>query len=368
LAIPAPQAPRLDEVVIDPETAAEAAGLRYVTDAEPGIGRRRRGRGFSYHRADGTTVRDQRVVDRITALAVPPAWTDVWICADPAGHLQATGRDAKGRKQYRYHPRWRAVRDENKFARLLLFGESLPALRERVDAVLRHPGLPREKVLAVVVRLLDETLIRVGNREYAEDNDSYGLTTITTEHVDVGWTQVTFDFVGKGGVAHEITVSDPRLARIIRLCHELGGQVLFGYHDDEGATVDLTSAHVNQYLREVVGSVVSAKDFRTWGGTVTVTEHLGGFDPPASDRQADQAILDAVDVAAEQLRNTRAVCRSSYIHPAVLDAYRDGSLADHWKRSRSAGRLSRAERAALAVLRAAEPAGSDQSLPRISSA
>jgi DNA topoisomerase I len=353
LAPPAP-APTLLDPTDDPEAVAESAGLRYVSDAEPGITRRRRGQGFSYHRPDGSTVRDDRTRDRIAALAVPPAWSDVWICRDPVGHLQATGRDAKGRKQYRYHSRWRAVRDENKYGRLLSFGQALPALRERIDATLRRPGLPREKVIAVVVHLLDETLIRVGNQEYAEDNESYGLTTITADHVDIGWSEVRFDFVGKGGVAHEVTVSDPRLARIVRRCHELGGQELFAYHDDEGQTVDVTSAHVNDYLRDTIGSIASAKDFRTWGGTVTVTEHLASVDAPEAE---EAPILEAVDAAAALLRNTRAVCRSCYVHPAVFEAYRDASLSEAWRRSRSTARMSRAERATLAVLQAAGPAG-----------
>jgi DNA topoisomerase I len=355
LDLPVAVDPEAAALAIEPEEAADLAGLRYVTDAQPGLVRRRRGKGFSYHRSDGSTVRDRAVIDRIASLAVPPAWTDVWICADPAGHLQATGRDAKGRKQYRYHPRWREVRDENKFARLAHFGRALPAVRERVDATLRRPGLPREKVLAVVVHLLDETLIRVGNQEYADDNDSYGLTTITPDHVEIGWSEVTFDFVGKGGVDHNVTIRDPRLARIIGRCHELGGQELFVYRDDEERLVDVTSAHVNDYLRDVVGLAASAKDFRTWGGTVTAAEHLAVLDPPESDKDADKVIIAAVDTAAERLHNTRAVCRSCYLHPAVLDAYRNGSLAESWKRTRAAGRLGRGERTVLDVLETAAP-------------
>lgn len=349
MAIALPDAPLLEEV-LDPEAVADAAGLRYVTDAEPGIVRRRRGKGFSYHRPDGPAVRDKPTLERIRSLAVPPAWTDVWICARADGHLQATGRDAKGRKQYRYHPRWREVRDENKFGRLLYFGQALPSLRERIDTTLRRPGLSREKVLAVVVRLLDDTLIRVGNQEYANDNESFGLTTIRADHVEVGWSAVSFDFVGKSGISHHVTVNDARLARVVRRCHELGGQELFAFHDDDGNLVDVTSAHVNEYLRDSIGALATAKDFRTWGGTVHTLEHLAGLDPPESDKHADTGILDAIDATAEQLRNTRSVCRDCYVHPAVIDSYREGALTEHWKRARSSTHLRRAERATLAVL------------------
>jgi DNA topoisomerase-1 len=339
----------VEAVPDDPIEIAESAGLDYVSDEQPGIARRRRGRGFSYHRADGRLVRSPAELERIRKLAVPPAWTDVWICANPCGHLQATGRDAKGRKQYRYHERWREVRDENKFNLLASFGQGLPALRDRLDGELRVPGLSRQKVLALVVRLLDETLIRVGNKEYADDNETYGLTTVNGDHVDVGWRSATFDFVGKGGIEHVVTVDDGRLTRIIGRCHELGGQALFSYRDD-GEIRSITSSDVNDYLREVFGPAVTAKHFRTWGGTVTAAGHLAALDVPETETEAAAAEIEAIDEAAEQLRNTRAVSRRCYVHPGVLEAYRDGSLAEEWKRARSIGRLSRGERTVLAVL------------------
>ena len=244
-------APADAELPLDPVESAIEAGLVYVSDAERGIRRRRRGRGFSYQTDSGTSVRGKAELERIRSLAIPPAWTDVWICSKPTGHLQATGRDAKGRKQYRYHPRWREVRDANKYALLGAFGHSLPDLRDRIDAELRQTGLPRAKVLAVVVRLLDDTLVRVGNREYADDNETYGLTTITPDHVDVGWRDTTFDFVGKGGIDHHVTVEDARITRIIRRCHELGGQALFSYQEEDGSGISsITSTDVNDYLRE----------------------------------------------------------------------------------------------------------------------
>jgi DNA topoisomerase I len=333
----------------DPEQVAEDAGLAYVSDDEPGYGRRRRGRGFSYHRPDGSAVRARSELDRIRSLAIPPAWQDVWICASPHGHLQATGRDGRGRKQYRYHSRWREVRDENKYRLLAAFGQSLPGLRDRLDGELRQTGLPRQKVLALVVRLLDETLVRVGNREYAEDNETFGLTTVTAEHVDLGWRHATFEFVGKGGTEHLVTVDDGRLARIIRRCHELGGQSLFSYVED-GQVRSVTSSDVNDYLRSAIGPSITAKHFRTWGGTVTAAEHLAEHEVPDSEKEAAELELAAIDAAAAQLRNTRAVCRRCYVHPIVPEAYRSGALADAWKRSRTVGQLSRGERTVLALL------------------
>lgn len=343
--------PALDlSFVDDPVADAAAADLVYVSDDAAGIRRRRRGRGFSYH--DGSVrVTAAPTLERIHALAIPPAWTDVWICKEPDGHLQATGRDAKGRKQYRYHQRWRELRDANKYAALYAFGSVLPDLRQRIEADLKRTGLPRDKVLALVSRLLDETLIRVGNKEYADDNESYGLTTLTPEHAQVGWGAVTFDFVGKGGVEHHVQLHDARLARVVRRCHELGGQRLFSYRD---ATTDdvcaVGSTDVNDYLQQTTGLAVTAKDFRTWGGTVRAVEHLAEHEPPSDEKETEVVVLAAVDDAAEHLRNTRAVCRSCYLHPAVLDAYRDGELHDAWKRSRSSAWLTRAERTTLSLI------------------
>jgi DNA topoisomerase-1 len=333
----------------DPAEVAEAAGLIYTSDRRPGIRRMRRGKGFTYQRPDGerATAKER---ERIAALAIPPAWTDVWICASPRGHIQATGRDVRGRKQYRYHDRWREVRDADKFDRLTVFGVLLPELRAHLDADLRRHGLPRERVLALVVRLLDETLIRVGNSEYAADNDTYGLTTLRRRHAHTSANRVEFDFVGKSGVEHDVTVTDPRLAKLVRRTSELGGQDLFTYEDAEGGTSTVTSSDVNDYLRSLAAVDITAKDFRTWGGTVIATEALAGLGPTENQREADTNVLVAIDAAAEALRNTRTVCRNCYIHPAIPEAYRDGSLADHWKRARAVKGRSRAEQATLAVL------------------
>jgi DNA topoisomerase-1 len=334
----------------DPAAVARDAGLRYVSDAAPGLRRRRRGTGWSYSTADGDTLRDPDERQRIDALAVPPAWTDVWICPDPRGHLQATGRDARGRKQYRYHPRWREVRDADKFARLPRFGLALAEVRATVDAELGRPGLSREKVLSVVVRLLDETLIRVGNAEYASTNDSYGLTTLAHEHVQIEGSELTFSFVGKGAVEHEVSLRDRRLAGLVRRCHELGGQELFAWRDPDGSVHDVGSGDVNEWLRAVTGEPVSAKDFRTWGATVIATEALAALDPPTTAAEAQAQFLGAVDLAAAQLGNTRAVCRTSYVHPIVSESHADGRLHDAWRTARPARRHRRGERTVLALL------------------
>lgn len=340
---------QIDCETSDPEAVAEAAGLLYVSDARPGIRRVRRGRGFSYVKPDGTPVTGA-ARERIESLVIPPAWTDVWISTSPRGHIQATGRDARGRKQYRYHDRWREVRDANKFDRLTVFGVLLPNLRASIDTDLRRQGLPRERVLALVVRLLDETLIRVGNSEYAADNDTYGLTTLRRRHAKLRGNRIEFDFVGKGGIEHEVTVADPRLAKLVRRTSELGGQDLFSYEAEDGTPTTVTSSDVNDYLRTIAGVDVTAKDFRTWGGTVVVTETLAELGPAETERVAESNIVAAIDHAAGALRNTRTVCRNCYVHPAVIDSYREGSLADHWKRARSTERCSRGERTTLAVL------------------
>jgi DNA topoisomerase I len=341
------RATRDDCPVDDPEAVAEAAGLRYVSDEQPGIRRVRRGKGFSYVDADRRTINDAKVIERIKALAVPPAWTDVWLCRDPRGHLQATGRDARGRKQYRYHPRWRTVRDADKFDHLVDFAEALPAVRRRVARDLALDGLPRERVLALVVRLLDETLIRVGNAEYAEENDTFGLTTLRGRHVRVGRGSVVFDFVGKGGIEHEIKLADARLARTIRRCHELGGKTLFTYVDEDDKPAPVDSGDVNAYLRDLAGETVSAKDFRTWGGTVLAGEYLVGVDDPDDPAET---VLAAIDHAAEALGNTRTVCRNCYVHPAVIEAYEKGALQKAYSKARAGDRFRRSERAVLDVL------------------
>ena len=333
----------------DPAAVAEDAGLRYVSDVRPGITRRRRGRGFSYHRPDGSLVDDPDERARIETIAVPPAWTDVWICPRADGHIQATGRDDRGRKQYRYHTRWREVRDANKYSQLRDFGLVLPDVRARVESDLTRRGLPEEKVLAAVVRLLDETLIRIGNDEYAESNSSYGLTTLEDEHVSVSGTTLELSFDAKSGAEIDIELRDRKLASIVKRCQELPGEDLFQYLDG-GRVVDVTSSHVNDYLRGITGSDRTAKDFRTWGGTVVAAETLVDLGQFETRKEADRHLLAAVDAAAERLGNTRTVCRNCYVHPRVGEAYLDGSLREAWRSARATTRLRRGERTVLAVL------------------
>ncbi len=316
---------------ITPVESAQAAGLRYVSDARPGIRRQRAGRHFRYVGPDGQPVRDPAVLQRIRALAIPPAWTDVWICADPNGHIQATARDAKGRKQYRYHPRWQAVRDETKYEHTIAFGQALPRIREQTERDLDLPGLPREKVLAAVVRLLEATLIRVGNDEYARHNHSFGLTTMRDRHVDVDGGKLRFHFRGKAGKQHALELHDRRLARIVKRCRDIPGQELFQYYDDAGERRDVGSGDVNEYLREITGQDFTAKDFRTWAGTVLAAWALSEFEAFDSETQAKQNVVRAIERVAERLGNTPAVCRRCYVHPAVLDAYLDGSLVETLK-------------------------------------
>ena len=309
-----------------PLESAQAAGLRYVSDAMPGIRRRRAGTGFSYLGPDGRPVRDRATLARIRGLAIPPAYTDVWICPTANGHLQATGRDARDRKQYRYHPRWREVRDETKFGRMLAFSEALPRLRKRVEEHLARPGLPREKVLATIVRLFECTAIRVGNDEYARSNRSFGLTTLQDRHVEISGSKLRFEFRGKSGKTHRVALSDRRLAKIVARCQALPGAELFQFEDDDGRRVAIGSGDVNDYLRELTGEDFTAKDFRTWAGTLQAVAALEAMGPAASEREAKSAILKAIDEVAEQLNNTRAVCRKYYVHPAVLDTYQAGTL------------------------------------------
>ena len=310
----------------DPTESAQAAGLRYVSDASPGIRRRRSGRGFSYVGQDGRTLRDPATLARIRSLAIPPAYTDVWICPSSTGHIQATGRDARGRKQYRYHPKWREVRDETKFGRMLAFSDTLPGLRKRVDEDLVRPGLPKEKVLATVVRLLECTGIRVGNDEYAKANRSFGLTTLQDRHVEISGASLRFEFRGKSGKIHQVSLSDRRLARIVARCQAVPGADLFQYLDDEGNRVAIGSGDVNDYLREITGEEFTAKDFRTWAGTLQAAAALDVAGPAPSEREAKAAILRAIDLVAERLNNTRAVCRKYYVHPAILETYEAGTL------------------------------------------
>ena len=304
--------------------SAEAAGLRYVTDAAPGIRRQRRGRGFTYIAADGSVIRDKVELERIRKLVIPPRWTNVWICPNPSGHLQVTARDARGRKQYRYHPRYRAVRDETKFGRMIAFSEILPLIRERVERDVTLPELSRDKVLATVVWLLERTLIRVGNDEYARDNGSFGLTTLRRKHVTVSGAKLRFEFRGKSGVPHSVAVTDRRIAHIVQRCQELPGQELFQYLDDDGRRQSVDAGDINEYLRRITGRQVTAKDFRTWAGTTLAAaalRELGGF---TSEKQAKAKIVAAIDQISQRLGNTRAVCRKYYVHPVILEAYMEG--------------------------------------------
>lgn len=311
---------------LDPRQSARLAGLRYANDVRPGIARRRCGRGFSYRASDGQLVRHQPTLARIRALAIPPAWTDVWICPDPDGHLQATGRDARGRKQYRYHARWRAGRSGSKFDRILAFAALLPRIRRRCDRDLARRSLTRDKVLAAVVRLLELTLIRVGNDEYARLNRSFGLTTLRNRHVAVRGSSISFKFRGKSGRHHEVGIRDRRLASIVRRCQELPGQDLFQYVDDDGQSQDVSSADVNAYLQAAAGGDVTTRDFRIWAGTVLAYRTLRSLEPPPDARTASRNVAEAIRVSADQLGNTAAVARSSYVHPAVLQAYLDGAI------------------------------------------
>jgi DNA topoisomerase-1 len=312
----------------DPPAAAKAAGLRYVHDSKPGITRERVGEAFRYLDARGDVIDDEAMLARIKSLAIPPAWTHVWICPYPNGHLQATGRDARGRKQYRYHPKWRTVRDDSKYERMLSFGKALPQIRREVDRALKLPGLPRDKVLATIVYLLEATMMRIGNEEYARTNKSFGLTTLRSRHVRIDGSDVEFRFRGKSGVYHQVKVHDRRLARIIQRTRDLPGQELFHYVDDDGATHSVGSHDVNDYLRTITGEDYTAKDFRTWSGTVLAALALQEFEKFDSQAQARKNIVRAIESVAEKLGNTPSICRKCYVHPAVLEAYLEGSVLE----------------------------------------
>jgi DNA topoisomerase-1 len=310
------------------EEAAKDAGLRYFSDQKPGIRRAARGKNFIYRDASGAVLRDTETLARIKRLAIPPAWKEVWICPSSNGHIQATGRDARNRKQYRYHPRWRAQRDQNKFERMMSFAEALPRIRQRVQRDLARPGLPREKVLASVVRLLETTLIRVGNDEYARHNKSYGLTTMRDRHATVRGHRIFFSFKGKSGKELEIGIQDPQLARIVKRAQDLPGEELFAYEDENGVARDVTSQDVNDYLREISGSDFTAKDFRTWSGTVLAATALREFEKATNNRQAKKNVVTAIEAVAKMLGNTPAVCRKCYVHPEILNAYLQGTTID----------------------------------------
>jgi DNA topoisomerase-1 len=341
--------------VAHPEHSARTAGLRYVSDKDPGITRRRNGHGFVYMNAKGKRVRDPDTLLRIRELAIPPAWEEVWICADPRGHIQAVGRDQRRRKQYRYHARWHEVRDETKYGKMIAFVHALPRIRARIARDIVRPGLPREKVLATVVRLLETTLIRVGNDEYANSNNSFGLTTLRDKHAKINGSQIRFRFKGKSGVAHDVELSDPHVAKIVRKCQDLPGEELLQYVDEDGKIRDIGSSDVNDYLREIAGEEFSAKDFRTWAGTVLAAKALRELEIVHSQAKLKKNILHAIETVAKRLGNTKAVCKKCYIHPAVLNAYLDGSLLHTVKQragklGRNLSRLRSEEAAVLALL------------------
>jgi len=343
-----------DVDAVDPALSAKQAGLRYVMDRRPGIRRERAGKKFRYIGVDGRPITAEDELERIKKLSIPPAWTDVWISPVPNGHIQATGRDAKGRKQYRYHPQWTAVRGETKFHRLVAFGATLPMIRERVGRDLRRSGLRREQVLATIVQLMDETCFRIGNKEYARLNHHYGLTTLEQKHVDVSGDILHFQFVGKGGKEHEVDVRDRRVAKVVKRMQDLPGQELFQYIDEEGNCRTIASTDVNEYLHEITGEDFTAKDFRTWSGTVLAYQELSRVTEVDTEREARHDVVAVIKAVAERLGNTPAVCRKCYVHPAVLEAYQDPErralLAQCMGADHSASPLPREEAALLCLL------------------
>jgi DNA topoisomerase I len=351
---------KIDEIEIapDPVEVAEEAGLRYVSDEQPGYTRKAKGDDFDYFDTEGKRIRDETRLLRIKRLAIPPAYKNVWICPSPNGHIQATARDARGRKQYRYHERWREVRDENKYDRMLVFGKALPKIRRRVNHDLKRRGLPREKVLATVVQLLERTFIRVGNEEYAKENKSFGLTTLRNHHVDATATKLRFSFRGKSGKEHEVDVTDRRLAKIIRQLQDLPGQEVFQYLNEKDERRKVTSEDVNDYLREITGEDFTAKDFRTWAGTVLAAMALNAQETFENKSQAKKNVKDAISAVAKILGNTPAVCRKCYVHPAVLEAYLDGAMIEGLKQKteetleRKRGDLRSEEAAVMSFLQA----------------
>ncbi len=312
----------------EPKAAAKAARLRYVSDEQPGITRERHGKAFVYRNARGKVIQDRHILNRITSLVIPPAWTDVWICPIDNGHLQATGRDARGRKQHRYHPRWREVRDETKYGKMIAFAAAIPKIRRRVAKDLKLRGIQKQRILAMLVRLLETTLIRVGNEEYVQENGSFGLTTFRNRHAEVHGDTIQFNFRGKSGKLHQVEFTGPRVARLVRQCQDLPGHALFEYVDEQGRPQPIDSGDVNEYLREISGEEFSAKDFRTWAGTILAARVLSAAEAATSPTKAKRVIARAIAEVAERLGNTPAVCRKCYIHPAVLEAYQAGHLAE----------------------------------------
>ena len=356
--------------------SAKTARCHYVDDSKPGFSRKRSGKGFSFVDAHGKALRDAETIHRIKQLVIPPAWTGVWICPDPKGHIQVTGRDARGRKQYRYHPRFREVREETKYARMLSFAQALPSIRVRIDKDLSRRGLHHDRVLATVVRLLEVTLIRVGNEEYARKNGSFGLTTMRTRHVDVHASTIKFHFRGKSGVEHTVKVADRRLAKIVARCHDLPGEVLFQYQGDDGKRKLVEAAEVNEYLRKISGSDFTAKDFRTWAGTVLAAHALRELSSFDSEASAKKNIVAAVKSVSKRLGNTPTVCRKCYVHPEIFDSYLDGALVQtlttraEEKIKEELHPLSSEEAAVLVLLRdrLARKAGEEEGAPESNAA
>jgi DNA topoisomerase-1 len=346
---------RAEAAVQQSQATACEAGLRFVSADAPGIARKRAGKSFKYIDDKGRPITDKVTIGRIKSLAIPPAWTDVWICPNRHGHIQAVGRDARGRKQYRYHPRWREVRDEDKYGKMIAFAKALPRIRARTKRDLKKKGLPRRKVLAGVIQLMEKTLIRVGNDEYAKNNKSYGLTTLRDRHAEVNGSKIRFEFKGKSGVEHDLKFSEPRLAKIIEHCQDLPGEELFQYVDPDGEVVDVGSQDVNDYLREIAGEEFTAKDFRTWAGTVLAAQALQELKTFDSQAEAKRNIVRAVEQVAQKLGNTKAVCRKCYIHPMILNAYMDGTLVQTLRQraadmARSMSRLRPEEASVLSLL------------------
>ncbi len=320
------------DIVTDPAEAAKDAGLRYISDEQPGYTRTKKGDDFEYFDTAGKSITDETRLLRIRRLAIPPAYTDVWICPTANGHLQATGRDARGRKQYRYHEKWREARDETKYDRMLIFGAALPKIRERVEADISLPKLPKNKVLATIISIMERTFIRVGNEEYARTNKSYGLTTMRNKHAAVKGAKVQFTFRGKSGVEHQLAIADRRLARIVKKVQDLPGQELFGYVDDDGEVHDVKSQDVNDYLKEITGEDFTAKDFRTWAGTVLAAVALNAVEAFENKTQAKKNVKAAITAVSKILGNTPAVCRKCYVHPAVLETYLSGGMIEGLRR------------------------------------
>lgn len=320
-------------LAVDPKQSAKKEGLRYVNDSIPGICRQRVGKEFCYLDTDGQEICDEEELSRLKSLVIPPAWTDVWICPLKNGHLQATGRDAKGRKQYRYHKQWRQVRSQTKFNRMIVFGEKLPIIRQQIEKDMALTGIPKQKVVATVVKLLEVTKIRVGNEEYAQTNKSFGLTTMRDRHVDISGSKIRFKFRGKSGVKHDLELRDRRLAKIVKRCRDIPGQELFQYIDEEEHHQSIDSGDVNEYLREITGLDLTAKDFRTWFGTVLAAHELYDLGPFETKTQAKKNVTEAIKRVAQYLGNRPATCRKYYVHPAVIDAYMDNSLFQYMEKA-----------------------------------